>query len=166
MEKGTIMRKIIAALIATLLLLAATPSQAANFPFNVLPSLITGKPSVVAEVSLSQQRMVLSVTERSGLVKTYVWKVSTGAAGHDTPTGAWNPTWLSIDHKSKTYDNAPMPFAVFFTGGYAVHATDAVAKLGQPASHGCVRLAKPNAAMFFDLVKTYGKTNTKIVVTP
>jgi lipoprotein-anchoring transpeptidase ErfK/SrfK len=58
-----------------------------------------------------------------------------------------------------------MPFAVFFTGGYAVHATDAVAKLGQPASHGCVRLSKDNAAMFFDLVKTYGKANTKIVIT-
>jgi lipoprotein-anchoring transpeptidase ErfK/SrfK len=58
-----------------------------------------------------------------------------------------------------------MPFAVFFTGGYAVHATDAVTRLGQPASHGCVRLAPANAAMFFDLVKTYGKANTKIVIT-
>jgi lipoprotein-anchoring transpeptidase ErfK/SrfK len=109
--------------------------------------------------------MVLSVKDKSGFVQTYVWKVSTGARGYDTPTGAWNPTWLSIDHRSKTYDDAPMPFAVFFTGGYAVHATDAVTKLGQPASHGCVRLSKANAAMFFDLVKTYGKSNTKIVVT-
>ncbi len=159
------MKKTIAGLVAALLLLAATPSQAAGFSFNFLPSLMTGKPSVKAEVSLSQQRMVLSVTDQSGLVKTYIWKVSTGAAGYGTPTGAWNPTWLSIDHRSKTYDNAPMPFAVFFTGGYGVHATDAVQKLGQPASHGCVRLAKANAAMFFDLVKTYGKSNTKIVVT-
>jgi lipoprotein-anchoring transpeptidase ErfK/SrfK len=59
-----------------------------------------------------------------------------------------------------------MPFAVFFTGGYAIHATDAVARLGQPASHGCIRLAPQNAAMFFELVKIYGKSNTKIVVTP
>jgi lipoprotein-anchoring transpeptidase ErfK/SrfK len=159
------MKKLIAALAATLVLLAATPSQAAGFSFNFLPSLITGKPSVVAEVSIAKQRMVLTVTDKSGFAKTYVWKVSTGARGYATPTGAWNPTWLSIDHRSKTYDNAPMPFAVFFTGGYAVHATDAVAKLGQPASHGCVRLAKANAAMFFDLVKTYGKSNTKIIVT-
>ena len=158
------MKKTIAALAAALMLLVATPSQA-GFSFNFLPSIVTGKPSVTAEVSLSQQRMVLSVTDKSGLVKTYIWKVSTGAAGYDTPTGAWNPTWLSINHRSKTYDNAPMPFAVFFTGGYAVHATDAVKKLGQPASHGCVRLAKANAAMFFDLVKTYGKSNTKIIVT-
>ena len=58
-----------------------------------------------------------------------------------------------------------MPFAVFFTGGYAVHATDAVTRLGKPASHGCVRLAPENAATFFKLVSTYGKGNTKIVIT-
>jgi lipoprotein-anchoring transpeptidase ErfK/SrfK len=159
--------KFVAALVAALTLFAATPSQA-GFSFNnfkFLPSLVTGRPSVTATVSLSQQRMVLNVVDEAGLSRTFVWKVSTGRQGYGTPTGAWNPTWLSINHKSKTYDDAPMPFAVFFTGGYAVHATDAVAKLGQPASHGCVRLASDNAAMFFDLVKTYGKGNTKIVVT-
>jgi lipoprotein-anchoring transpeptidase ErfK/SrfK len=158
------MKKTVAALVAALTLFVSTPSQA-GFSFNFLPSLVTGRPSVTAEVSLSQQRMVLTVVNKSGLAQTFIWKVSTGKKGYRTPTGAWNPTWLSIDHKSKTYDNAPMPFAVFFTGGYAVHATDAVAKLGQPASHGCVRLSKDNAAMFFDLVKTYGKANTKIVIT-
>jgi lipoprotein-anchoring transpeptidase ErfK/SrfK len=159
------MKKTVAALVAALTLFVSTPSQAAGFSFNFLPSLVTGRPSVTAEVSLSGQRMVLTVVNRAGLAQTFIWKVSTGKKGYRTPTGAWNPTWLSIDHRSKTYDNAPMPFAVFFTGGYAVHATDAVARLGQPASHGCVRLAPENAAMFFDLVKTYGKANTKIVIT-
>ena len=159
------MKKTVAALVAALTLFVSTPSQAAGFSFNFLPSLVTGRPSVTAEVSLSGQRMVLTVVNRAGLAQTFIWKVSTGRQGYRTPTGAWNPTWLSIDHRSKTYDNAPMPFAVFFTGGYAVHATDAVARLGQPASHGCVRLAPENAAMFFDLVKTYGKANTKIVIT-
>ena len=156
--------KTVAALAAALALFFSTPSQAAGFSFNFLPSLVTGKPSVTAEVSLSEQRMVLTVVNKAGLAQTFIWKVSTGKNGYRTPTGAWNPTWLSLDHWSKTYD-APMPFAVFFTGGYAIHSTDAVAKLGQPASHGCVRLAPANAAMFFDLVKTYGKANTKIVVT-
>jgi lipoprotein-anchoring transpeptidase ErfK/SrfK len=159
------MKKTVAVLVAILTLFVSAPGEAAGFSFNFLPPLITGRPSVTAEVSLSEQRMVLTVVEKTGLAKTFVWKVSTGKKGYRTPTGAWNPTWLSIDHKSRTYDNAPMPFAVFFKGGYAVHATDAVAKLGQPASHGCVRLAPANAAMFFDLVKTYGKDNTKIVVT-
>ena len=58
-----------------------------------------------------------------------------------------------------------MPNAVFFHQGIAVHGTEAVSRLGTPASHGCVRLAPENAAAFFDLVETYGKFNTKIVVT-
>jgi lipoprotein-anchoring transpeptidase ErfK/SrfK len=154
----------IAALAAALALFAATPSQA-GFSLKFFPSLVTGKPSVTANVSLSQQLMTLTVVDKEGLSRTFVWRVSSGAQGYGTPTGEWNPTWLSIDHKSKTYDNAPMPFAVFFTGGYAIHATEAVARLGQPASHGCIRLAPENARMFFELVKAYGKSNTKIVVT-
>ena len=159
--------KTIAKLAAAALLmigLGATPSEAG--PFSNFRSMLTGAPSVTATVSISEQRMTLKVVDKQGFAQTYVWKVSTGKTGFETPTGAWKPTRLSIDHRSKTYDDAPMPFAVFFTGGYAIHATDAVGRLGKPASHGCVRLAKPNAAMFFDLVKTYGKTNTKIVVTP
>ena len=109
--------------------------------------------------------MTLKVIDKSGFAQTFVWKVSTGKSGFATPTGAYKPTWLSIDHRSKTYDNAPMPFAVFFKEGYAIHATEAVARLGKPASHGCVRLAPQNAAMFFDLVDAYGKWNTKIVIT-
>lgn len=154
--------KIIAAA-ALILGLAATPSQAGFF--SKLRPLVTGAPSVTATISISQQRMTVQVVDRDGSSQTFLWKVSTGKTGYATPTGAYKPTRLSIDHWSKTYD-APMPFAVFFTGGYAIHATDAVSRLGQPASHGCVRLAKGNAAKFFELVETYGKWKTKIVVTP
>ena len=145
--------------------LGATPSEAG--PFAGFRSLLNGgqDPSVTATISISEQRMTLKVVDKTGTAQTFVWKVSTGKTGFETPTGAWKPTRLSIDHRSKTYDDAPMPFAVFFTGGYAIHATDAVARLGKPASHGCVRLAKANAAMFFDIVDTYGKRNTRIVVT-
>ena len=44
-----------------------------------------------------------------------------------------------------------MPYAVFFTGGYAVHATEYTKRLGTPASHGCVRLSLENAQTFFSL---------------
>jgi lipoprotein-anchoring transpeptidase ErfK/SrfK len=153
----------IAAAAVLMIGLAVTPSKAGFFS-NLKP-MLTGAPSVTATVSISEQRMTLKVVDRDGFAQTFVWKVSTGKTGFETPTGAYKPTWLSIDHRSKTYDNAPMPFAVFFTGGYAIHATDAVARLGKPASHGCVRLAKDNAAMFFQLVEAYGKWKTKIVVT-
>ena len=153
----------IAAAAVLMLGLGATPSEAG--PFSSFRAMITGAPSVTATVSISEQRMTLKVVDKTGTAQTFVWKVSTGKTGFETPTGAWKPTRLDIDHRSRTYDDAPMPFAVFFTGGYAIHATDAVARLGKPASHGCVRLAKANAAMFFDIVDTYGKRNTRIVVT-
>jgi lipoprotein-anchoring transpeptidase ErfK/SrfK len=155
------MKKLLAAIaVATAAMIAfATPSQAG------LLNIFNPKPKVVATVSLSEQTMVVAVTDSRGETQKYVWDVSTGATGFETPTGKYNPTWLSKDHKSKEYDNAPMPFAVFFNKGIAVHGTQAVSMLGQPASHGCVRLATENAATFFDLVQTYGKFNVKIVVT-
>ncbi len=65
---------------------------------------------------------------------------------------------------SKKYDNAPMPHAVFFSGGVAVHATQSIGMLGQPASHGCVRLAPAHAARFYELVHKHGYQNTRIEV--
>src|SRR5262245_46960664 len=156
--------KTLAALTAAAVLGFTTPSFA-DFAPSALFSPFAMQPHVVAKVSISQQTMDLTVVDNSGQPTTYTWKVSTGRTGYATPTGEFHPTWLDIDHVSKTYDDAKMPYAVFFTGGYAVHATEAVSRLGRPASHGCVRLAPQNAAMFYSLVKTYGKWNTQIVIT-
>jgi lipoprotein-anchoring transpeptidase ErfK/SrfK len=154
------MNKILAAIVVTVAVLGfAAPSQAG------LLSIFQPKPKVVATVSITQQKMFLEVTDSRGQTQSYVWDVSTGTTGFETPTGKYRPTWLSKDHRSKQYNDAPMPYAVFFMGGYAIHGTDAIAKLGQPASHGCVRLAPENAAVFFNLVETYGKFNTRIIVT-
>lgn len=148
-----------AAVAASLVGVSAAPSEAG---FGIF-SAFQGQPKVTATVSISKQTLVLNVT-KNGATQSVTWKVSTGKTGFETPTGAYKPTWLSKNHKSKTYDDAPMPFAVFFTGGYAIHATDAVSRLGKPASHGCVRLSKENAAQFFALVEAYGKWNTEIVI--
>jgi lipoprotein-anchoring transpeptidase ErfK/SrfK len=67
--------------------------------------------------------------------------------------------------RSKKYNNAPMPYSVFFSGGYAVHGTSHVKALGRPASHGCVRLQTKNAARFYSLVQQAGRKNTRIVIT-
>lgn len=137
----------------------ATPSQAG------LLNIFQPKPKIVATVSLTEQKMFVAVTDARGKTQTFVWDVSTGKDGFDTPKGQFSPTWLSKDHKSSQYEDAPMPNAVFFYQGVAVHGTDAVARLGTPASHGCVRLSQDNAETFFSLVEAYGKFNTKIVVT-
>ena len=153
--------KTLAMLAAAATIGIATPSHA---DFSLF-SMFAPQPHIVAKVSISQQTMDVTVVDGHGQPTTYNWKVSTGRTGFDTPTGEFHPTWLDKDHVSKTYEDAKMPYAVFFNEGYAIHATDAVWRLGHEASHGCVRLAPQNAELFFDMVKTYGKWNTKIVIT-
>jgi len=117
--------------------------------------------TLVANIDLSTQTMVVS---QNGRVK-YKWRVSTGRKGYTTPTGSYSAKWLSRHHRSRKYNNAPMPYAVFFRGGYAVHATYETKRLGRVASHGCVRLAPEHAATFFSLVQKSGNANTRIVIT-
>lgn len=92
----------------------------------------------------------------------YSWKISSGRSGYPTPSGYYKPQWLSRMHYSKKFDDAPMPYAVFFKGGYAVHGTMSISRLGAPASHGCVRLHPDNAKTFFELVQRHGKSNSSI----
>jgi lipoprotein-anchoring transpeptidase ErfK/SrfK len=97
-------------------------------------------------------------------VPQYRWAVSTGRAGYGTPNGTFKPQRLERSWFSKKYYNSPMPHAIFFHGGYAIHGSHEIKRLGGPASHGCVRLHPSNAATLFNLVKSAGKPNTKIVV--
>lgn len=117
--------------------------------------------TVTARISLSSQTMTVT---HNGFVK-YRWKVSTARKGYVTPTGSYRAYWASRHHRSRKYDNAPMPWAIFFNGGYAVHATYDVKRLGRPASHGCVRLHPKDAAVFFSLAQKYGLRNTRVVIT-
>ncbi len=131
-----------------------TPEAAVTAPEE--PSV----PKVVARVDLSDQTMTVYVEEKL----SYVFRVSTGRRGYGTPTGQWQAQWLSPRHRSKKYHNAPMPWSVFFHGGYAVHGTTEVRRLGRPASHGCVRLLPANAKIFYKLVQENGKENTLVSV--
>lgn len=116
--------------------------------------------SVVARINLSSQTM--TVTE-DGIVK-YQWKVSTARKGYVTPVGSYTAKWLSKNHRSRKYNNAPMPYSIFFKGGYAVHGTTELKRLGTPASHGCVRLDPKNAAALFAMTQRNGLANTRIVI--
>ena len=103
-------------------------------------------------VDLSSQTM----TVHSGSGETYVWPISSGRAGHATPRGVFRPRALYAMVHSAKYGNAPMPHSIFFYGQYAIHGTTAVGNLGQPASHGCVRLSPGNAAALFAMVQRQG----------
>jgi lipoprotein-anchoring transpeptidase ErfK/SrfK len=118
--------------------------------------------NVVARVSISQQQMTVS---QNGIA-LHTWPVSTARRGKVTPLGSWKAKWLSRHHKSSLYDNAPMPYSIFYNGNYAVHGTTQISKLGQPASAGCIRLHPDNAAILFDMAKREGLANVLIVVEP
>ena len=115
---------------------------------------------VVAHVDLSSQRMHVKVNGRHYAS----WKISSGRKGYRTPTGKWRPKWTTKMHYSRKYYNSPMPYSVFYHGGYAVHGTNYVSRLGRPASHGCIRLHTANARKFYNLVNRYGRKNTLIKV--
>lgn len=118
-------------------------------------------PLVYAEVDKASQRMNVFVDG----VKTHTWKVSTGTYEHDTPVGTHTmPYRMHTMWRSRKYDNAPMPYAIFFDGGYAVHGTKALSRLGRPASHGCIRIDTKHAKMLFNLVKKHGRHRTKIAI--
>jgi lipoprotein-anchoring transpeptidase ErfK/SrfK len=116
--------------------------------------------TLVLKVDLSNQRV--TVVERGKVKQT--WTISSGREGYATQTGTFQPTWTAKMWYSRQWDMAPMPNAVFFNGGTAFHATNAVGSLGNPASHGCIRLAPGNAAALYGLVQRHGLTSTKVVV--
>lgn len=117
-------------------------------------------PTLVARINLTTQTMVV----QEGNKTVHSWKVSTGAAGYATPAGTFKPGWMSKLWHSRQYDDAPMPFSVFFNGGIAVHGTMAPSSIGRAASHGCVRLHTANAERFYKLVSRHGMAQTRIVV--
>ena len=97
--------------------------------------------------------------------RLYSWPVSTGARGYDTPGGQFKPFRMEKTHFSREWDDAPMPNSIFFTQrGHAIHGTNHLRNIGQPVSHGCVRLEPQNARVLFGLVKQEGMANTRIVL--
>ncbi len=115
---------------------------------------------IVARVSISMQTMHVY---RDGQL-LYEWPVSTARSGRITPTGSWTAQWLSRNHRSSRYNNAPMPYSIFYHGHYAIHGTDQISRLGRPASAGCVRLHPDNARILFAMVQEEGTANMRVVV--
>ena len=113
-------------------------------------------------IDKTMQRMSVSVDGQA----RFSWPVSTGMTGYETPAGAFTPSRLARQHYSREWDDAPMPYSIFFTdAGHAIHGSQSVGRLGTPASHGCVRLSPQNAGTLFGLVAAEGLENTKIEIT-
>jgi lipoprotein-anchoring transpeptidase ErfK/SrfK len=139
-------------------------------PFIRVPRLVFGlcltaflateaSASVTVQISNSAQRMRVYID--GGL--TYAWPVSTARRGYRTPAGSYRVQRMERMWYSRKYHMSPMPYSLFFRGGYAIHGTNSIRQLGRPASHGCVRLHPGNAAALYRLVQSRG--GARIVVT-
>jgi len=113
-------------------------------------------------ISVDKSTQQMSVSADG--VPRYCFAVSTGRAGYGTPNGTYHPQRLAASWFSKLYYNSPMPHSIFFHGGYAIHGSYEINRLGGPASHGCIRLHPANATALFDLVQSEGMAATTIVV--
>jgi hypothetical protein len=126
-----------------------------------LAPLSAAQASILITIDKAAQKMTVNV---DGATR-WVWPVSTGRRGYDTPAGSFRPFRLEEDHYSKEWDDAPMPYSIFFTGeGHAIHGSYETRNLGRAASHGCVRIAPKNAEKLFTLVQREGLEKARVVV--
>lgn len=125
--------------------------------------------AVYAYVRRSDQRLYLYINGNPYAE----WPVSTGIPGMDTPDFDRHPNGRIYDmYSSTTFPGGNyqglgnMPYAVFIEGGFAIHGTGKGnwRRLGQRASHGCIRVHPDNAFTFNRLVRQYGVKNVWVTV--
>lgn len=128
-----------------------------------------GECGLFADVIKSRQIMYLYV---EGELKDS-FEISTGLKEYSTPELSMHPRgpiftkYTSTKFPGGNYKGlGNMPYAVFIKGGYAIHGTTTgnLKKLGQQASHGCIRLHPNNARVFYEMVKAFGLKNTWVRV--
>ncbi len=134
---------------------AGAPAAAADTPHvdhsEPAPRNTTG-PKVIVKADLSTQQMHVTFADGSEVT----WPIASGRPGLDTPDGDYKPQWIDPDHVSKQYQDAPMPYAIFFDlKGHAIHGSYEKT-FGRAVSHGCIRLRVENAKKLFEAIKVSG----------
>jgi lipoprotein-anchoring transpeptidase ErfK/SrfK len=108
-----------------------------------------GVPAGPAWIRVDLHAQLMSVFRSGHEIGTAV--ILYGADGLPTPTGRFPILAKLKDHRSATYDNAPMPYTLRLTGdGVSIHGSDV--RWGF-ATHGCVGIPKAFAAKLFGVVK-------------
>jgi hypothetical protein len=104
-----------------------------NLPGKLDPRCLTGRVLCIDKSSRPLRWVVDGTVERTVDVRF-------GASYSPTREGVFSVYWKSEHHVSKLYGSA-MPFAMFFSGGQAVHySSDFAARGYSGASHGCVNV--------------------------
>src|ERR1700747_1444224 len=142
-----------------------------------LSALLLGSPGMASETrvisNLSDQRGSLVQQGRITLVSP----IASGKPGWSTPTGTFRIFNKDIDHRSRSFGSvidaygrvvdsnatpsshvprgghyrpAPMPYFMEFSPAVGMHAGYLP---GYPASHGCVRMPRDLAVLFFERVQ-------------
>ena len=112
--------------------------------------------TLVAVISLASQRM--HVYGADGVVGET--RISSGTAGHRTPTGVFSVLQRNRFHRSNIYSGAPMPYMQRLTwSGIALH--EGVVP-NYPASHGCIRMPSGFASRMWGL----GRIGMRVLVSP
>jgi hypothetical protein len=125
------------------------------------PLTTVASAAIVINIDKTRQQVSVSVDG----TPRYLWPVSTGRPGYDTPNGTFKANRMDAEHLSQEWDNAPMPHTIFFDmRGHAIHGFFDVKHLGQAVSHGCVRLSPNHAATLFALVQAQGMKETTVMV--
>ena len=125
---------------------AAAPAPAAPPapPKPAAPAKPAGVPcaaTVRACIDLAHNKAWLL---RGGVVEYGPVPITSGKPGYRTPVGTFRVLSKERLHLSRAFDNAPMPYSVFFIPGIAFHQ----GSLAVP-SHGCIHLSKAAAIRFY-----------------
>lgn len=126
---------------------AAKPAGAAK-PVAAKPAAVASVPcSAIARacIDLAHNKAWLL---RGGVVEYGPVPITSGRPGYRTPVGTFRVLSRERLHLSREFDNAPMPYSVFFIPGIAFHQ----GSLGV-TSHGCIHLSKAAAIRFFTTLK-------------
>ncbi len=151
---------------------------------KTVDSFLISKKDTTGKIIACKEKecMVYAVVDKANQ-KLYLWLmgelkdsflVSTGKGKkYDTPQMSLHPEGpIVTKYTSKKFPGGNylglgnMPYAVFLRDGYAIHGTTpgSFAKLGTPASHGCVRLHPDNAKVFNAIVKSVGLNQTWVSI--
>lgn len=137
-----------------------------TFPAFAQVSYAKAAQPLTVYVSIRDQKV--TVVDAKDLV-VQVFPCSTGMEGYETPTGTYTVTNRGESFYNKSLKEGAYYWTQFY-GNYLFHSppfdenremiAGEAEKLGQLASHGCVRLSLDNAKWFYDNIKN----DTKVVI--
>ncbi|MDD7940880.1 L,D-transpeptidase [Actinomycetospora lutea] len=130
--------------VASAAALAAAPLAAAAPGQPAAPGLGAPPCEDTADVCVDLSRGTAWLTD-DGRAASDPMPITSGSPDDPTPTGTFAVQRKERYHVSKEFDDASMPYSVFFDGeGRAFHAGSRASN-----SHGCVRLDEDDAEQLF-----------------